>query len=188
MFVSPIFLLLYIAHDYLGISEKQLPYVLILLMSISEMSDIFDGYFARKFNQVSDFGKIFDPMADSIYRISVFLAFTLPPVNLPILLVFLFIYRDSVISTLRTICALKGFALAARLSGKLKAVIQALVSFIILLMMIPFTLGYLSRESFEGYSSLLAGFAAIYTIFSGIDYIYANRHYIKILLVTPTKA
>ena len=100
-------------HASFGINELLLPYVLLFLLGVFELSDAFDGYIARKYNQVSDFGKIFDPMADSIARISVLLTFTQPPVNLPLPLIFVFLYRDSVISTLRTICALKGFALAA---------------------------------------------------------------------------
>jgi len=121
IFVSPIFLLVYIAHEQLGISSTLLPYVLIFLLGMSEFSDAFDGYIARKTNQVTDLGKILDPMADSIYRISVFLTFTLDPIRVPMILIFVFIYRDSVISTLRTICALRGYTLAARISGKIKA-------------------------------------------------------------------
>ena len=109
IFISPVFLLLYLQHDALGITAKGLPYA--LLLGISELSDAFDGLLARKYNQVTDLGKILDPMADSISRISVFLTFTQPPVNVPLVCVFLFLYRDSVISTLRTICALRGFAL-----------------------------------------------------------------------------
>ncbi len=56
---------------------------------ISEFTDFIDGYLARKHLQVTDFGKIVDPMADSIFRLSVFLTFTLPPVNLPIWIIFL---------------------------------------------------------------------------------------------------
>ncbi len=186
IFISPIFLLIYLTHDSIGISATALPYVLIILMGASELSDAFDGYFARRYNQVTDLGKILDPMADSIYRISIFLSFTQPPVELPILLVFIFIYRDSVISTLRTICALRGFALAARPSGKLKAVLQALVAFIVLLMMIPHSLGHMSTEEFQYYSAWIVGSAAIYSLLSGIDYIYANCGYIR-KLVTNEK-
>lgn len=183
IFISPIFLLLYIAHDSFGISSVVLPYVLIFLMSVSELSDAFDGYFARKYNQVTDLGKIFDPMADSIYRISIFLTFIEPPVKLPILLVFIFIYRDSVISTLRTICALRGFALAARFSGKLKAVIQAIAAFLVLLFMIPESVGSITRETLQYYSTWIVSVAAVYTIFSGVDYILANKEHIRKLLL-----
>lgn len=182
IFISPIFLLVYLEHEALGISDKLLPYVLLFLLSVSELSDAIDGFVARRYNQVTDLGKIFDPMADSIYRISVFLTFTQPPVSVPLALIFIFIYRDSVVSTLRTICALKGFALAARKSGKLKALIQALAAFIILLLMILQSNQYISLANLTTYSSWLVGIAGIYTAFSGIDYIYANRQYIIKLL------
>lgn len=180
--ISPLFLFVYLEHNSIGISNITLPYVLLTLLAISELSDAFDGYLARKYNQVTDLGKVLDPMADSIARISVFLTFTLEPVKIPMLLVFIFLYRDSVVSTLRTICALKGFALAARMSGKIKAVLQAIAAFIVLALMIPHSLGYLSTDSLHNYGTIIIGLAAIYTIFSGIDYIYANWHYIARLL------
>lgn len=182
IFISPIFLLVYIEHEMFGISSVVLPYVLLFLLGVSELSDACDGYFARKYNQVTDLGKILDPMADSIARISAFLTFTLEPVSLPIPLIFIFLYRDSVVSTLRTICALKGFALAARTSGKIKAVIQGLAAFIILILMIPHSTGDMSTESLHVASTWIVGLAGIYTIFSGVDYIYSNRFYILKLL------
>lgn len=182
IFISPIFLLVYVAHESFGISTTLLPYVLLFLLGVSELSDAFDGFVARRYNQVTDLGKILDPMADSIARISVFLTFTLDPVHLPMLLIFVFIYRDSVISTLRTICALKGFALAARPSGKVKAVIQAVAAFLILLLMIPHSLGMLSTDHLRQLSTLFVTFAAAYAIYSGIDYLHANRIYVKKIL------
>lgn len=186
--ISPIFLLLYILHDSLGISHTLLPYILIILLGLSELSDACDGYLARKYNQVTDLGKILDPMADSISRLTVFLTFTQPPVNLPIALVFLFLYRDSVVSTLRTICALKGFALAARPSGKLKAAIQAVTAFIILGMMIPESMGTMTEDALQFWSTWLTAFAAAYTVYSGIDYIYANREFVTRLLKLPPQS
>ena len=184
IFISPIFLFVYLEYEALGIHFSMLPYVLLLLLGVSELSDAFDGYFARKYNQVTDLGKILDPMADSIYRTSVFLTFTLPPVQLPMMVIFIFLYRDSVISTLRTICALKGFALAARPSGKLKAAIQGFSAFIVILLLIPYSLGYLSQETLKNASTLIISIAAAYTLISGIDYLFANKHYIAKLLIT----
>lgn len=178
---------LYLEHDLLGISLVALPYVLLFLLGVSELSDAFDGYLARKFHQVTDLGKILDPMADSIYRISVFLTFTQPPVNLPLLIVFIFLYRDSVISTLRTICALRGFALAARSSGKIKAVIQAGGAFVILILMIPYSMGYLSYAWLRGISITAVTIAALYALYSGVEYIWANRPYVLRLLTDKGK-
>lgn len=184
IFISPIFLFVYLEYEYLNFSLVTLPYLLLFLFGISELSDAFDGYVARKYNEVTDLGKILDPMADSIYRISVFLTFTLPPIRLPMILIFIILYRDSVVSTLRTICALKGFALAARASGKIKAVVQAIAAFIIILLLIPYSLGNMEEEMLHNISTIIVSIVSIYTLFSGVDYIYANREYIARLLTT----
>lgn len=173
---------IYLEHELLGISLTLLPYILLVILGISELSDAFDGYLARKLHQVTDLGKLLDPMADSIYRISVFLTFTQPPINLPLLLVFVFLYRDSVISTLRTICALRGFALAARATGKIKAVIQAGSAFIIILLMIPYSMGIITYRTLHVTSIWIVAFAAAYALYSGIEYLWANREYVIRLL------
>lgn len=176
--LGPIFILVYLYYQQLGISLGLLPYILLSLAGISELSDFFDGAVARKMNKVTDLGKLLDPMADSIFRLSVLLAFTQGFVQLPLILVCIFFYRDTIISTLRTVCALRGFALAARMSGKIKAVIQAVICFFILLFMIPYSLGYIDISQLQaiGFYSVL--FGAIYTAFSGVEYIIANRYYI----------
>ena len=182
IFIGPLFLLIYLEHKYFGISFIQLPYFLLGLLSVLELSDVMDGYLARKFNTVTDLGKILDPMADSISRISVFLTFTIGFVKLPMFLVLVFIYRDAFVGVLRTICALRGFALAARFSGKIKAVIQAIVAFAIVLMMIPYSRGYISLKDFHFFCVILVSVAAIYAVASAIEYFYANRKYVKSLL------
>ncbi len=133
IFISPLFPLLYFEYQWLGIPLLWLPYLLLILLTICECSDLFDGFLARKRNQVTDLGKILDPMADTITHISLFLTFTQGMIQLPLVLIFVFLYRDLFISTLRTLCALRGVALAARFSGKVKAVIQATVAFAIIL-------------------------------------------------------
>lgn len=180
--LSPLFLIIYMWHASFGISTIAVPYVLLAILTFSELTDAFDGFFARKYDQVSDFGKIIDPMADSIYRISCFLAFTQGPVKVPLLLVFLFIYRDFMISTLRTICALRGITLAARPSGKIKAVVQAIAIFLVVLFMIPNSLGYLSTKDFRIISIYIVSCAALYTLYSAFDYFYAHHKHIKSMI------
>lgn len=186
IFISPIFLLVYLYYKDLGLSLVTLPLILGVLLGGSELSDAFDGYIARKYDQVTDLGKILDPMADSIYRISVFLTFTLDPVKLPMGIVFIFLYRDSVISTLRTICALRGFALAARPSGKIKAVVQAISAFTVLILLLLFGLNMINQDQLTLYSAYIVGTAGLYALYSGVDYMYSNRAYIKkVLIPTP---
>lgn len=186
IFISPIFMFIYLEHELLGISMQLLPFILLFLLVVSELSDAFDGFFARRLHQVTDLGKVLDPMADSIYRISVFLTFTRPPVSLPLLLVFVFLYRDSVISTLRTVCALKGFALAARASGKIKAIMQAVGAIVILIMMAFFAFGLISQGVLQGSAIIVTSIAVLYAVYSGMEYLIANREYVYRLLI-PTK-
>ncbi|MBS0626039.1 MAG: CDP-alcohol phosphatidyltransferase family protein [Verrucomicrobia bacterium] len=177
--ISPLFPLFYLGYEWLGIPFASVPFLMLGLLIISEFSDLIDGFLARSRNQVTDLGKVLDPMADSITRISLFLTFTQGVVQLPLLLVLVFLYRDFFISTLRTLCALRGLALAARFSGKLKAVIQACVAFLILLLLVAYTQGILSLELLQQMSLFAVGAAALYTVISACDYFYANRFFIK---------
>jgi CDP-diacylglycerol---glycerol-3-phosphate 3-phosphatidyltransferase len=181
--ISPAFPILYIEYKWLGIPFHALPYVMLFLLCICEFSDLIDGIIARKRNQVTDLGKVLDPMADSITRISLFLTFTQGCVGLPLILVLVFIYREFFISTLRTLCALRGVALAARFSGKMKAVLQAFVLFLILILMIPYSMGLLPLDLLRQISFFAVSVAAIYTVLSAGDYLYANREYLKKALV-----
>ncbi|MGL5626035.1 MAG: CDP-alcohol phosphatidyltransferase family protein [Candidatus Rhabdochlamydia sp.] len=177
--LGPLFVVLYLYYDRMGFTLLSLPYVLLCLTLLSEVSDVFDGLLARRYNKVTDLGKLLDPMADSIFRLSVFLAFTQGVIQLPLLLVCIFFYRDIVISTLRALCGLRGFALAARLSGKIKAVIQAVIIFFILVMLIPYSLGYLELALLQKLSVYAVSVGVIYTLYSGCEYILANRSYIQ---------
>ncbi len=177
--ICPIFLVVYLFYAKMGIPITVMPYVLLVLLLICELSDIFDGFFARRQKQVTELGKILDPMADSIVRVSVFLSFTQGIIKLPLLLVLVFVVRDSVISTLRTLCALRGTALAARMSGKLKAVLQAVAIFAILLLMIPYTLHYLSLDFIRSVSFWIVLVTATYTVASGIEYLWVYRGTIR---------
>ncbi len=177
--ICPIFLVVYLFYAKMGIPITVMPYVLLVLLLICELSDIFDGFFARRQKQVTELGKILDPMADSIVRVSVFLSFTQGIIKLPLLLVLVFVVRDSVISTLRTLCALRGTALAARMSGKLKAVFQAVAIFAILLLMIPYTMQSISLDFIRSVSFWIVLVTATYTVASGIEYLWVYRGAIR---------
>lgn len=179
LFFSPLFLVVYLYYQRLSIPLTVLPYLLILMLTFAELTDLFDGIMARKRNQVTELGKLLDPMADSVFRLTVFLTFTKGMVQLPLLLVVVFLYRDSIISTLRTVCALRGVALAARLSGKVKAVIQGCAAYLILLLMIPYSRGLITLNFYQNVSFWVIVVTAIYTVGSGVEYVVANREYIQ---------
>lgn len=177
--IIPFFPLIYLHPSWFGVSIVTMPYILIAILVICEASDVIDGFLARKKNQVTDLGKIIDPMADTITHISVFFTFTQGMISIPLLLVFLLLYRELAISALRTLCALKGFALAARKSGKAKAILQAIVCFLILVLMIPYTMGFISIDALQNVSLIAVSVVTAYTVITLIDYFYANRGYIK---------
>jgi CDP-diacylglycerol--glycerol-3-phosphate 3-phosphatidyltransferase len=177
--LSPLFPILYLSYQSFSISFELMPYLLLILLVLSEGSDVVDGMVARRLNQVTDLGKILDPIADTITHVSLFLTFTQGFVQLPLLLVLVFLYRDMFVTTLRSLCALKGFALAARTSGKVKAILQAVVAFLIVLSMIPLSLGMLSLDHFQRFALVTTSFAAFYTALSMVDYLYANWSYIR---------
>ena len=155
------------------------PYILLAIVALCELTDIFDGFFARKRNQVTSLGKVLDPMADSFFRLSVFFTFTQGDLQLPLLIVLVFFWRDSLVNTLRSLCALQGIPLAARISGKIKAVVQALATVLILILMIPYTNGCLTLEDFQKMSWMAASLAAAYTLYSGCEYLWVHRQLIK---------
>lgn len=177
--MSPIFVTFYLYAESWGVTATHTAYLLLTIVALCELTDIFDGFFARRRNQVTSLGKVLDPMADSFFRLSVFFAFTRGPLELPLMIVLIFFWRDSLVNTLRSLCALQGVPLAARTSGKIKAVIQAVTTFFIIILMIPYSTGCLALETFKQMSTIAASIAAVYTLFSGLEYLFIHRRTIK---------
>ena len=175
----PFFPIIFIGYSVLGIPEMLVPIILLIILGICEFTDAIDGVIARKKNQVTDLGKVLDPLADSVMRLSVFLTFTQKPIEIPLLLVLVFVYRDALINAMRILFALKGSAMAARKSGKIKAILQAVVSFAILILMVFYSYGKITLSTFRVVSIVLMSIAAVYTVASAVEYFYANMASLK---------
>jgi CDP-diacylglycerol--glycerol-3-phosphate 3-phosphatidyltransferase len=106
--------------------------VLWILFILSEITDLLDGKIARARHEVSDFGKLFDPFADVLVRITYFLCFVIDGI-LPALLFLVVLYREFGIQFLRNLMLKKGVVLGARKGGKLKAVTYMLAGAVALL-------------------------------------------------------
>ncbi len=169
--MSPIFVIVFIQE---GLWAKVAALVIVIM---SELSDAFDGHLARSRGEVTDFGKLLDPLADSISRVTVFVAFMWVGM-IPWWMVLVFVYRDSLISTMRTVCAYRGEVVAARISGKIKAVIQATAIITVLTARIAADLfPRLLSEKWvaEELAWWLVLAAAVYTFYSLFEYLFANR-------------
>jgi CDP-diacylglycerol--glycerol-3-phosphate 3-phosphatidyltransferase len=117
--LAPIFFILY----YLaGIGSPFLLIPVWLVFGLIEVSDLLDGHFARTLSQVSEMGKVLDPFADSLSRLTYFFCFVSSGF-LPIWILLVLVYRDIAVSYVRIIMSGRGVMLAARLSGKVKALV-----------------------------------------------------------------
>jgi CDP-diacylglycerol--glycerol-3-phosphate 3-phosphatidyltransferase len=95
--------------------------VLWFLFIGSEITDLIDGKVARKRNEVSDFGKFYDPFADTLVQLTYFLCFVMDGV-LPVILYLVVLYREFSILFIRNLMLKKGVAMGARKGGKIKTV------------------------------------------------------------------
>lgn len=183
VFLAPVVLLLYLFPSFFFLEGSAWPAALFFFLVLLELSDLTDGWVARLTNSVSDFGKIVDPMADTLVHLSLFFAFSQPPISLPPLLIVPFFYREILVGALRTLAALKGHAVAARSTGKIKTFLQTLLSFGIVGGMYAWQEGWIHLESLQQVSSIACLFVAIYTLYTGWDYFQAYKKLTKVKIL-----
>jgi CDP-diacylglycerol--glycerol-3-phosphate 3-phosphatidyltransferase len=106
--------------------------VLWFLFLGSEFTDLLDGLIARRRGEVSDFGKLYDPFADTLTQITYFFCFVIDGI-LPPLLFLAVLYREFSILFIRNLMLKKGIAMGARMGGKLKTVTYVLAGGLALL-------------------------------------------------------
>jgi CDP-diacylglycerol--glycerol-3-phosphate 3-phosphatidyltransferase len=125
--LAPFFFLIFFFPEWTGGGTRLTVFVLVPLFIFMEYTDYLDGYYARKQNQVSDFGKLFDPFADVLANLTVWFSFVLAG-YLPAVLFVIVLYREMGIMFLRMLASRKGVAIAARKGGKLKTVLYIVAS------------------------------------------------------------
>ncbi|WP_028973048.1 CDP-diacylglycerol--glycerol-3-phosphate 3-phosphatidyltransferase [Spirochaeta cellobiosiphila] len=142
-----------------------------LLYLAGEFSDILDGYIARKYNLVSDVGKLLDPFADVISRVTMFLCLTHVGM-MPVWIFAIIIYRELGITFLRMMMLGKGKAQGARIGGKLKAWFYFFSGFIGLIYytMLNVGIGSNSYPLMNGVTLVVFILAALSSVLSFIDY------------------
>ncbi|MDE2141076.1 MAG: CDP-diacylglycerol--glycerol-3-phosphate 3-phosphatidyltransferase [Elusimicrobia bacterium] len=97
------------------------------------VTDWLDGYYARKMNSVSPFGKIADPIADKILVLGTLLALIHHrALDIPEWAVFLILMRELLIGGMRMLAAAQGKSVAAERSGKIKTVVQCIAVLLML--------------------------------------------------------
>ena len=140
-----------------------------IIFVIASTTDWIDGYYARKYNLVTNLGKFLDPLADKLLVSSAFIIlveFGLAPSWVVILI----ISREFAVTGLRLILAGGGEVVAANMLGKIKTWTQIIAVIALLLKNVPFS--YLNFP----FADIALYVAAFFTVWSGIDYFVKNKH------------
>lgn len=119
--LAPVFFVVYFLPKWFSLGAAWTVPVLWILFIVSEITDLIDGKIARSRNLVSDFGKLYDPFADTLTRITYFLCFVSDGI-LPVILFAVVLYREFGILFIRMLMTRLGVAMGARSGGKAKAV------------------------------------------------------------------
>ena len=156
----------------------------LLVFAIAAITDAYDGHLARKYNQITPVGKFLDPVADKILVLSAFISFAFINI-IDFWMVGIIIFRDLFVTGLRFIMSSRGFEFVTSKLSKYKTAFQ--------LTIIILTLIFISIEGLDinifiptiviikeyKIIYMLTAFTAIFTAYTGILYVYANRFIIQ---------
>jgi len=143
---------------------------LLTLAIIEEMTDIFDGWAARRFGTVSQLGGILDPLVDSLARATIYFAMAWVGWITPIVPLVM-VARDIIVAYTRIANATVGAATSARFSGELKAIIQGGGIPVVIVLAMPVTLDALTGGTIEMLRLASACIIIAVTFWSMADYV-----------------
>lgn len=132
------------------------------LFVLASLTDYLDGYIARKYHQVSDFGKFLDPLADKLLTIAAMVMFC-EWGQIPAWALMIILTREFAVTGLRLVAVGKGTVIAAGWSGKVKTA----SSMIGLCVMMVF-------PSISWLCWLVTGIIVVTTVYSGVEYFIKN--------------
>ncbi len=139
-----------------------------IIFILAAITDFLDGNIARKYNLVTNFGKLMDPLADKLLTMAAFVCFV-ELGDMPAWMVVIILGREFFITGIRQVAAAEGIVIAAAWSGKIKTVCQMIA--IPLILLAPLKLiPYLDVAA-----TVMMWAALIMTIWSGLEYVIKNK-------------
>lgn len=180
-FVAVLLLGEWIPHSWL---------IAFVIFSVASYTDHLDGMLARKNDQITDFGKFMDPLADKVLVISALVCFVECSV-MPAWCVILIIARELMVTSVRLVAARKGTVVAANFWGKLKTVSQITTILVVMLLQyfgelasMGISMGVLTSETAleQAYPVISMAFVLLMTllsVLSGLVYLRQNWDMIK---------
>ncbi len=159
-------------------------FIAAIIFAIASITDYFDGYIARKYNLITNYGKFMDPIADKLLVNSVLIILAVRVSTrpfqavIPLVFVVLMIARDTIVDGMRLVAVSQNKVLAANIFGKIKTVLQMVALILYLLNGWPFSNQVInSAPPIVAY--ILMALATIASLVSGIIYIVQNRNVLK---------
>ncbi len=182
--LSPVFFLLIVAG---GSLSRQISLAVFLLAA---MTDWYDGVIARRSGTVTNFGKFLDPLADKFLTSAAFLAFAWLG-YVPWWMVIIIVFRDIVITLLRSFAESRGEHIVTSKSAQWKTFIQMTVLYYLLLLIVGNDVGWV-RALLGGvlpalldpslvYLLMLA--VTLFTLITGVQYVVENRRFVSTLVL-----
>lgn len=162
----PVFLI-FMLTDIGGESGK---WIALALFITASLTDLLDGYIARKYNLVTNFGKFMDPLADKLLVCAAMICFV-EIGSLPAWVVIIIISREFIISGFRLVASDNGTVIAASYWGKFKTTFQML--------MICLLIADIPNIIFQNITQICIWIALLLTIISLIDYLVKNKEVLK---------
>jgi CDP-diacylglycerol--glycerol-3-phosphate 3-phosphatidyltransferase len=169
--LAPVFFVVFFVPNWFGVWSQGSVVVLWCVFAVSELTDALDGSVARRRDQVTDLGKLFDPFADVFSRLTYFVCFMVSGI-MPLVAFILILYRELAISFLRLLVYKEGIVMGARFGGKLKSLVyffSAAGSLVVLtLVRTDIEIGW---QFYLGMTvNVLYGLAALLAVVSFLDY------------------
>ena len=143
-------------------------FLALIIFILASFTDFLDGYIARKFNLITNLGKLIDPLADKILTLAVFVELTALG-EVPAWVVILIISRELAISIFRAVAASAGVVIAAGWSGKFKTVFQMLAILMLL------SNNYIGNMMNMRLDIIFVYISAVLALVSAFEYVYLNR-------------
>ena len=154
----------FVAALLLSMTNDSLKWVALALFVIASLTDFADGYIARKYNLITNFGKFMDPLADKILTISGMICL-IELGRIPSWIVIIIVAREFIISGFRLVAAENGVVIAANYWGKFKTTFQ-MIMIILMIMNIP---------QLQILTNIVMWIALALTLISLWTYIMANK-------------
>ena len=152
----------------------------LFIFIIAAITDGYDGYLARKYNQITPEGKFLDPLADKVLVLSAFIAFAYIGI-IDFWMVSIIIFRDLFVTGLRIIMSSKGFSFITTKISKYKTAFQLTIIIITLIfisaddMHMNFLLPIVNFIKDFNIIYCLTFLMTVFTAYTGINYVYMNR-------------